>query len=623
MESEIVPVLKRESDKWIYKLSDRLTTIGAAPQNKIVINGQEYPPHIAHIIYAEGCWQLTILNRYPVIIVNGKPTVETVKLNHGDVIKIGKEIYVFTIGLTSSQEERVQIDGNPLRKFVAALARFSRSGDSDVRFELLAGIAQLLKADGARLVSGKNKGAFSTIARYPESSGLDRFSERAIIWAKEQGKTILMHDTDWVQARESNGSLEFNKVKSVLCCPLFEGNVPLGFLYLDRQMENTPFTEDDKHVLEDVRSVFSDLLTLYDSAERQRETIERLQKSIEQSETSIIYECNAMQNAIDRAARYAATDSPILITGETGTGKELFARFIHRHSNRKDKEFCAINCGALPENLIESELFGYEKGAFTGAHQNKEGLLKRANGGTVFLDEIGEMPFALQVKLLRVLQEGEITPVGAIAALQVDIRIIAATNRNLQNDIQKGLFREDLYYRLNVLNVHVPALRDRHRDVLPLTEYLIQKYAVRFGTNKKRLSVQAKAQLLKYRWPGNIRQLENVIQKALLNSHGKIISEQDFDLPFSPQSSEKITDKFDTDDESIITLKEARCKVEKLYIQRALRRAGGNVSVASRLLDIDRKWLTKLIKHYGFEYKNGIVREIDMQPEISASSIMQ
>lgn len=619
MESEIVPVLRRESDKWKYKFTERLTTIGAAPQNKIILIGEEYPAHIAHIIYAEGCWQLTILSRYPAIIINGKLMTEAVQLNHGDEIRIGQEIYIFTTGVTSSPEERVHIDGNPLRKFVAALARFSRSGDSDVRFELLAGIAQLLKADGARLVSGENNGNFCTIARYPESSGLDRFSERAILWAKEQGKTILMHDTDWVQSREPNGSLEFNKVKSVLCCPLFEGNTPLGFLYLDRQMENTPFIEDDKDVLEDVRLVFSDLLTLYDSAGRQRETIERLQKSIEQSETSIIYECNAMQNAIDRAARYAATDSPVLITGETGTGKELFARFIHKHSNRKDKEFCAINCGALPENLIESELFGYEKGAFTGAHQNKEGLLRRANGGTVFLDEIGEMPFALQVKLLRVLQEGEMTPVGAMAAIQVDIRIIAATNRNLQNEIQKGLFREDLYYRLNVLTVHVPALRDRHRDVLPLADYYIQKYAVRFGMNEKRLSVQAKAQLLKYSWPGNIRQLENVIQKALLNSHGTIINEQDFDLPASSQSCEKANEKFHTDDESIISLKDARSKVEKLYIQRALRRANGNVSVASRLLDIDRKWLTKLIKHYGFEYKNGTVREIDMQPEISAS----
>ncbi len=163
-----------------------------------------------------------------------------------------------------------------------------------------------------------------------------------------------------------------------------------------------------------------------------------------------------------------------------GTG--IFARFIHRHSNRKDKEFCAINCGALPENLIESELFGYEKEAFTGANQSKEGLLKRADGGTVFLDEIGEMPFSLQVKLLRVLQE------GAMVAVKVDIRVIAATNRNLQEKIQKGLFREDLYYRLNVLNVHVPALRDRHRDVLSLAEYFIKKYAVRFGMNGKKLS---------------------------------------------------------------------------------------------------------------------------------------
>lgn len=611
MESEIVPVLRRKSDNWKYKLTERLTTIGAAPQSKIVLGGNDYPPHIAHIIYTEGYWQLSVLNTFPKVLYNNKPIVKPVKLSDGAVIQIGNETFYFTMSKISPSEENTRIDLGSLRTFVAALARFSTNCNSDVRFELLAGIAQLLRADGARLVSGEEKGDFCTIARYPEGCGLDRFSERAIIWAKEQGKTILMHDTDWVPSKEQKGSLEFNKVKSVLCCPLHCGDMPLGFLYLDRQTGKSQFTEEDRSLLKDVGPVFSDLLVLYNSAGKQRETIERLQKNIEQSQTPIIYECDAMGQAIEEAARYATTDSPVLITGETGTGKELFARFIHNHSSRSDKEFFAINCGALPENLVESELFGHEKGAFTGAHQNKDGLFKRANGGTVFLDEIGEMSFPLQVKLLRVLQEGELIPVGATTSIKVDIRIVAATNRDLQKSIEKGLFREDLFYRLNVLNVKVPSLHERNRDVLLLSDYFIKKYAVRFGINEKRISLSAQAKLLKYNWPGNIRQLENIVQKALLNSRGMLIVENDVDLPDFSQKTTNIAENDHYNNEMVLTLKEARYKAETAAIRNALSRANGNVSVAARLLNTDCKWLTKLIKQYGIE--NSFLQKISMR----------
>jgi two-component system, NtrC family, response regulator AtoC len=602
MGNDIIPVVQRNSDKRKYKLTERLTTIGAAPQSRIVLNGDEYPPHIAHIIYAEGNWRFSVLSKHPKVLCNAKPVAEPVTLSDGDTLAIGHEIFSFTTGMSSCTDGNTGTVLSPLRRFIAALSRFSRTGDSDVRFELLAGIAQLLGADGARLVTGERKGAFSTIARYPRSSGLDRFSERAIVWAKEQGTTVLMHDTDWESSRESKGSLELNKVGSVLCSPLSEGDLTCGFLYLDRHMEKTPFTDDDRQVLDDVGPIFGDLLMLYNRAGRQRETIERLQESIEQTETPIIFECDAMRQAIEWTTKFAETDSPVLITGETGTGKELFARFIHRHSNRKNSDFCAINCGALPENLIESELFGHEKGAFTGAHQQKEGLFKRAHGGTVFLDEIGEMPLALQVKLLRVLQEGEMTPVGATAVQKVDIRIVAATNRDLQEEVRLGTFREDLYYRLNVLHVSVPALRDRHRDVLLLTDYFIHKYAVRFGINEKSLSLQAQALLLKYEWPGNIRQLENSIQKALLTSRGTLITDNDLDLPDAAGVSDP-KGTVPENDEGTLTLKEARMVAEINCIQRALHRAEGNVSIAARLLDTDRKWLTKLMKQHGIEKK--------------------
>jgi transcriptional regulator with PAS, ATPase and Fis domain len=349
-------------------------------------------------------------------------------------------------------------------------------------------------------------------------------------------------------------------------------------------------------MLNDIVPVFGDLLALYDRSLRQSETIARLQSTLETQAAPIIFGCEAMQRAIDCALKFSATDSTVLITGETGTGKELFARFIHGHSRRADRRFCAINCGALPENLIESELFGHEKGAFTGAYQKKAGLFEHAGGGTVFLDEIGEMPLAMQVKLLRVLQEAEIIPVGSNTAVRVDVRVIAATNKDLRAEVARGSFREDLFYRLGVLEIAVPALRDRHRDGLLLTDFFIKKYTQRFGLPEKGLSLAAQAKLLAYGWPGNIRQLENVVQKAVLLSKGNLIGDADLDLPAAPGIKDASEQRVHSD---VQTLKDARAEAERSCIRAALGRANGNVSVASRLLDTDRKWLTKLMKLHG------------------------
>ncbi|MBN1758910.1 MAG: sigma 54-interacting transcriptional regulator, partial [Chitinispirillaceae bacterium] len=349
----------------------------------------------------------------------------------------------------------------------------------------------------------------------------------------------------------------------------------------------------------EIGPLFGDLLALYERANRQKETIARLQTDHEQHTLPIIFSCDSMREAITCATTFASTDSTVLITGETGTGKELFARFVHRHSNRRDHDFCAINCGALPETLIESELFGHEKGAFTGAHQRKAGLFERARGGTVFLDEIGEVPLNLQVKLLRVLQESEMVPVGATATLKVDVRIIAATNRNLADEVANGNFREDLFYRINVLEIPVPPLRDRNRDTLLLADFFIRKYADRFGIQEKGLSLPAQARLLGYRWPGNIRQLENVMQKALLIAKTNLINETDLDLPAATGNLSAYQPPETVSDSAVPTLKEARAAADYQVISEALRRADGNISIAARLLDTDRKWLTKLMKLHG------------------------
>ncbi len=601
MKSGALPRLIRKSDGREFRLTARLTTLGSSPQCGIVIRGANVPPHVARIMFTEGKYTVAAVSREPPLRRNGEIIIKPTVLTEGDLLTVQEDTYLYTGGFAEPGKS-ISTEANPLRRFIGALSTFSRTGDSDVRFELLAGIAQLLGSDGARLVIEDEGGCFTTIARYPANSGLDRFSQRAITWAKQQGTTILMHDTDWGTSEESKGSLELNKVGSILCRPIYEGDKVRGYLYLDKQQDKTVFTDHDRRILDDVGPVFGDLLALYERSNRQQETIARLQKNIETNETPIIYECETMRRSIDLAVKFAATDSTVLITGETGTGKELFARLIHRRSNRSEKDFCAINCGALPENLIESELFGHEKGSFTGAYQKKTGLFERADGGTVFLDEIGDMPLNLQVKLLRVLQEAELTPVGSTSTVKVNVRIIAATNRVLADEVKRGSFREDLFYRLNVLEVAVAPLRSRHRDVLLLADFMIKKYTGRFGIPEKALSLPAQARLLKYPWPGNIRQLENVLQKALLMSKGTLVIDSDLNLPDDAAGgaiAKPVEGGASPDAAVVVTLKAARAAAEKQCINEALARAGGNVSIAARLLDTDRKWLTKLMKLHG------------------------
>lgn len=592
-----MPQIVRASDGKSIVLTSRLITIGSSPKCSVILSGERVPAHIAHIVFTAGNHEISSVNKSCPVYLNGKLLESSMILAHHDKITIDKETWEY-VAFGAGDNAETGKGATPLRRFIAALASFARTAHSDARFELLAGIAQLLTADGARLVAEQGGEAYVTIARYPQTSGLDRFSTRAIVWAKEKGKTVLMHETDWAPSGDSKGSLELNRIGSVLCVPLYEGTIIRGYLYVDRCHERQTFTEDERQLLDDVGPVFADLLALYEQTTRQRETIAVLQKSIELQGNPIVYECESMQVLIATAAKFGATDATILVTGETGSGKELFARFIHQHSNRAAKEFCAINCGALPENLIESELFGYEKGAFTGAHQRKKGLFERAHGGTVFLDEIGEVPLNLQVKLLRVLQEAEVLPLGATATIKVDVRVIAATNRNLHSEVQGGRFREDLFYRLNVLEIAIPPLRKRHRDVLLLADMFIKKYAGRFGIPEKGLALPAQAKLLGYSWPGNIRQLENAVQKALLVSKSTLLLDTDFELHEKQRqpSAEKISVQ---PDKPLLTLKDAKSAAEKQSIVEALKRSDGNVSVAARLLETDRKWLTKLMKLHG------------------------
>jgi Nif-specific regulatory protein len=291
----------------------------------------------------------------------------------------------------------------------------------------------------------------------------------------------------------------------------------------------------------------------------------------------------------------APSDATVLITGESGTGKELIAAELHCLSKRAGAALIKINCAALPESIIESELFGHEKGAFTGAVKERKGRFEMAHRGTIFLDEIGELPPQIQVKLLRVLQERELERVGGTATIKVDVRLIAATNRNLDEEVKTGRFREDLYYRLNVFPLHVPPLRERKSDLILLADFFTEKYAEKNGKLIKRISTPALDLLTSYSWPGNVRELENCIERAVILSTDMVI--HSYNLPPSLQSA------VSTNTEPITTMEAALSRLEKELIVEALKISDGNMAAAARRLGISERQMGLRVHHYGINWR--------------------
>lgn len=306
----------------------------------------------------------------------------------------------------------------------------------------------------------------------------------------------------------------------------------------------------------------------------------------------IICKSSAMKDVINMAKKAAREDSTILITGESGTGKELFANALHGESRRSAKPFIKVNCAAIPENLLESELFGYEAGAFTGAGKLKLGKFELANGGTIFLDEIGDMSHVLQAKLLRVIQEQEIERVGGIHPIKIDVRIISATNQNLLELIRRGRFREDLYFRLNVINIHIPPLRERKEDIVALAETYIKEFNRKFYKNVKGLTNKAQELLLSYQWPGNVRELKNIFERTILMAEGEWITE-DLLLPYFNQLKKRGKDKT-----GILPLEEMECKMIKMALEEYGTSVKGKQNTANAL-KISLATLYNKIKKYG------------------------
>ena len=298
-----------------------------------------------------------------------------------------------------------------------------------------------------------------------------------------------------------------------------------------------------------------------------------------------------MREVYELIEKVARSDVPVLIVGESGTGKELVARAIHKRSPRREGKFVPVNCGAIPETLMESELFGHEKGAFTGATEKKKGLLEISHGGTLFLDEVGDLPLSVQMKLLRFLQEKEFVKVGGTNSIKVDTRVISATNKSLEKEIEKGNFREDLYYRIQAVIIPLPPLRERKEDIPLLVEHFLHKYQNEsMGKRKKEFTSEAMELLLNYHWPGNVRELENVVRGCIALSEGDFIGEKNL-----PPCLKETTEKIDT---SWGSWAEMQRKFQESYIRETLKKAGGNVSRASRIAGISRRHFYEKMKEY-------------------------
>lgn len=388
-------------------------------------------------------------------------------------------------------------------------------------------------------------------------------------------------------------------ISAVLCVPLLRDEKVVGAVYLDRRNKENPFVAIDLSYL----SAFADQIV---RSLRVSDEIETLEKKLISTETTkmsdlrstfkceeIIGSSATLFEVLKIASRISATDATVLILGESGTGKELFAKAIHQNSRRKEKPFVAINCAAIPNDLLESELFGYEQGAFTGASKSKQGKIETAHTGTLFLDEIGEMPTALQAKLLRVLQEREFERLGSVKKQKLDIRLICATNRNLKELVEQGKFRQDLYYRLKVVELVLPALRERPEDIEELAMHFLKKHAV--GDTACTLSEEALAILESYAWYGNVRELENVMLRCAVLATGKIISKDD--LP------REMTDALDSSTPIQLgkTLSDAETEFRKMYLTKTLQKTS-SITEAAKQLGINRTHFYKLLTQLGIPY---------------------
>ena len=550
--------------------------------------------------------------------VNDVP-VKRRKLQHGDRVRIGDSQFIFLTheaDMTSSSEVHFEegqvITGSTLQfrfndalyvmaRDLSALMKISTTinairGLEKLQKTLLDLLFEVVPAErGVVLLT--DTGAEGDEPVFGSVFGLDRergqdasikVSSKVTRWVLQHRESILITNQAEADNFGSSDSLVADQPASVMCVPLIMLDRSLGVIYLDTTELDTPFDQDHLQLVSAISAITA---VAIENARHFEWLVSENQRLIADFniEHNLVGESPPIREVLQFISKVAPTDSTVLLSGESGTGKELAARAIHLNSKRADKTFMAVNCAALAESLLESELFGHEKGSFTGALMQKKGRLEIADGGTVFLDEIGELSPALQVKLLRVLQEREFERVGGTRAIKVDIRLITATNKNLEDSIANGTFRQDLYYRLNVVNLEMPALRERPEDIPLLANYFAAKYAERCNRRITGIAANAQARLASYYWPGNVRELENAIERAVvLGATDRILLE---DLPESLLESEPAAAAPGA------KYHEAVAETKRQIILSAMQQAKGSYTEAAKLLGVHPNYLHRLVRN--------------------------
>ncbi len=551
--------------------------------------------------------------------INDVP-VKRRQLQHGDRVRIGDSQFLFLMhdGDVNSKSSEVRfedgqiISGSTLQvrfndalylmaRDLSALMKVSTTinavrGVEELQKTLLELLFEVVPAErGAILLT--DPGSPGDASEFASVFGLDRqhgqdesikVSRTVTKWVLQNGESLLINNQAEVKVLESSDSLLTERPGSVLCVPLIMLEGTLGVIYLDTKEPDTVFDKDHLQLVSAISAITAVAL---ENARHIEWLVSENQRLIADFsiEHNMVGESQAMRDVLQFISKVAPTDATVLLAGESGTGKELVARAIHQNSKRADKPFMAVNCAALAESLLESELFGHEKGAFTGALGLKKGRLEIADGGTVFLDEIGELSLALQVKLLRVLQEREFERVGGTRTIKVNIRLITATNKDLEAAVSAGTFRQDLYYRLNVVGLEMPPLRDRQEDIPLLANYFAAKYGEKCNRRITGISAEAQQRLLGYDWPGNVRELENAIERAVvLGTTDRILLE---DLPESVLESEPAATAPGT------KYHEAVAQTKRQIILGAMQQAKGSYTEAAKLLGVHPNYLHRLIRN--------------------------
>ncbi|MGC1647116.1 MAG: sigma 54-interacting transcriptional regulator [Candidatus Sulfotelmatobacter sp.] len=610
-------------------LPDGEATLGRDPTNAVAMaDASVSRKHCLLRREEDGRFQIRDLDSRNGTLVNGL-VVKEQWLRHGDEIATGDSVFLFLLEDVDQAvpASRIEFDDShptaetkvihprevlymhpdrllrelPATSQVArnlnALLKISRvvhaiRGLEELQAQLLDLIFEVVPAGRGAILLAEGPGLeFNCLYARTRQAGqpqLVRVSRTIARQVMKENVAILGVDVAASGALRDVESLVASDVRSLVCVPLTVFERVIGCIYLDNTSATSRFQEEHLQLMAALAGISAVAL---DNARRLQwleQENQRLTTEVRQ-EQSLVGESARMKEIFQFLARVAPVESTVLIEGESGTGKELAARALHRNSRRAEKPFVAINCAAIPETLLESDLFGHERGAFTGAAVLKKGRLEVADGGVVFLDEIGELAPALQVKLLRVLQEREFERVGGTHSIRVDIRLIAATNRDLDEAVRKGEFRQDLYYRLAVVKLTMPALREHRDDIPMLTRHFVQKYAKRSKVKPKPVSREAMAALVNYEWPGNVRELENAVERALvMGSSDAVLLE---DLPESLLEQESPAEMHEGKYHA--SMKE----LKKQLIVDAVEQTGGNYVEAAGILGVHPNYLHRLIRN--------------------------